>query len=100
MNLSVIGGAIRCFSSPHHRENERLSSAKWWILEIEAALIALIYRYRWQIELFCKWMKSILGNRHLMAESPAGVATQTYSAPIAVLTLQWLTAKRPTKRAM
>ena len=69
-------------------------------LEIEAELIALIYRYRWQIELFFKWMKSILGNRHLMAESPAGVAIQTYSALIAALMLQLLTGTRPTKRAM
>jgi hypothetical protein len=69
-------------------------------LEIEPELIALIYRYRWQIELFFKWMKSILGNRHLMAESPAGVAIQTYSALIAALMLQLLTGKRPTKRAM
>lgn len=69
-------------------------------LEIEAELIALIYRYRWQIELFFKWMKSILGNRHLMAESPEGVAIQTYSALIAALMLQLFTGKRPTKRAM
>ena len=69
-------------------------------LDIEAELIALIYRYRWQIELFFKWMKSILGNRHLMAESPEGVAIQTYSALIAALMLQLLTGKRPTKRAM
>ena len=69
-------------------------------LEIETELIALIYRSRWQIALFFKWMKSILGNRHLMAESPAGVAIQTYSALIAALRLQLLTGKRPTKRAM
>jgi len=69
-------------------------------LDIEAELIALIYRYRWQIELFFKWMKSILGNRHLMAESVAGVAIQTYSALIAALMLQLFTGKRPTKRAM
>jgi hypothetical protein len=69
-------------------------------LEIEAELIALIYRYRWQIELFFKWMKSILGNRHLMAESPEGVAIQTYSTLIAALMLQLLTGKRPGKRAM
>lgn len=69
-------------------------------LDIEAELVALIYRYRWQIELFFKWMKSILGNRHLMAESPAGVAIQTYSALIAALMLQLFTGKRPTKRAM
>lgn len=69
-------------------------------LEIEAELIALIYRYRWQVELFFKWMKSILGNRHLMAESPEGVAIQTYSALIAALMLQLFTGKRPSKRAM
>lgn len=69
-------------------------------LGIEAELIALIYRYRWQIELFFKWMKSILGHRHLMAESPQGVAIQTYCALIAALMLQLLTGKRPSKRAM
>jgi IS4 transposase len=63
-------------------------------------LPALIYRYRWQIELFFKWLKSILGCRHLMAESPAGVAIQIYSALIAALMLQLLTGKRPGKRAM
>lgn len=69
-------------------------------LEIEAELIALIYRYRWQIELFFKWLKSILGCRHLMAESPEGVAIQIYSALIAALMLQAFTGKRPGKRAM
>lgn len=69
-------------------------------LTIEAELIALIYRYRWQIELFFKWLKSILGCRHLMAESPEGVAIQIYSALIAALMLQALTGKRPGKRAM
>jgi hypothetical protein len=69
-------------------------------LEIEAELIALIYRYRWQIELFFKWLKSILGCRHLMAESPEGVAIQIYSALIAALMLQVFTGKRPGKRAM
>jgi IS4 transposase len=69
-------------------------------LEIEAELIALIYRYRWLIELFFKWMKSILDCRHLMAESPEGVAIQIYSALIAGRMLQLLTGKRPGKRAM
>jgi Transposase DDE domain len=69
-------------------------------LEIEAELIALIYHYRWQIELFFKWLKSILGCRHLLAESPAGVAIQIYSALIAALMLQAFTGKRPGKRAM
>ena len=69
-------------------------------LGIGAELIALIYRYRWQIELFFKWMKSILGCRRLMAESPEGVAIQMYTSLIAALMLQLLTGKRPGKRAM
>ena len=69
-------------------------------LLMESELIALIYRYRWQIELFFKWMKSILGCRHLMAESPEGVAIQIYCALIAALMLQLLTGKRPSKRTM
>lgn len=69
-------------------------------LVMEAELIALIYRYRWQVELFFKWMKSILGCRHLMAESPDGVAIQIYCALIAALMLQLLTGKRPSKRTM
>ena len=69
-------------------------------LEMEAELIALINRYCWQVELFFKWLKSILGCRHLMAESPDGVAIQIYSALIGALLLQLLTGKRPGKRAM
>ena len=69
-------------------------------LGMEAELIALIYRYRWQIELFFKWLKCILGCRHLLAESPAGVAIQIYTALIAALMLQALTGKKPGKRAM
>lgn len=69
-------------------------------LKIDAELVALIYRYRWQVELFFKWLKCILGCRHLLAESPSGVAIQIYTALIAALLLQAFTGKRPTKRAM
>lgn len=69
-------------------------------LNIEAELIALIYRYRWQIELFFKWLKCILGCRHLLAESPSGVTIQIYCALIAALMLQLFTGQKPTKRQM
>lgn len=69
-------------------------------LSIEAELVSLIYRYRWQIELFFKWMKCILKFRHLIAESPEGVAIQTYGALIAALMLKALVGKKPTKRQM
>ena len=69
-------------------------------LEIVAELIALIYRYRWQVELFFKWIKCILRCRHLLAESPSGVAIQVYCALIAALLLEVFTGKRPSKRMM
>lgn len=68
--------------------------------ELSAGLIALIYRYRWQVELFFKWIKCILGCRHWLAQSPRGVALQVYCALIAALLLQRYTRRRPGKRAM
>lgn len=68
------------------------------VQEASAELIGLIYRRRWQIELFFRWIKCVLGHRHLFAESPAGVAIQMYLALIASLLLQLYTGKRPNKR--
>lgn len=68
--------------------------------DLPAHLIALIYRYRWQIELFFKWFKTMLPCRHWIAESPEGVAIQIYSALIASLLLMLWTGRRPTKRQM
>ena len=68
--------------------------------DLPAEIVGLIYRYRWQIELFFKWFKTILGCRHWLAESPRGVAIQLYSALIATLLLMVLTKTRPTKRQL
>ena len=69
-------------------------------LDIEAELIALIYKYRWQIELFFKWLKFILKCRHLMAESKQGVEIQIYCALVEALMYQQLVGRKPTKREM
>ena len=69
-------------------------------VDLAAELIGLIYHYRWQIELFFKWFKLILGARHWLAESPRGVAIQLYSALIASILLFMVTDRRPTKRQM
>ncbi len=53
--------------------------------KLNAALISTIYRQRWQIEVFFKWLKSILGCRKLLAESSNGVAIQMYCALIAAI---------------
>ena len=65
-----------------------------------AALVGLIYRKRWDIELFFRWIKCILGCRHFLAESPQGVAIQLYLALIASLLFQHYTGRRPNKRIM
>jgi hypothetical protein len=68
--------------------------------ELSAELLALIYGYRWRVELFFKWLKGILGCRHWLAESPRGVALQVYCALIAALLLLRCSGRRPGKRAM
>lgn len=68
--------------------------------DLSAALVSQLYRQRWQIELFFRWIKCILGCRHWLAESPAGVAAQIHLALIAALLLQLYTGTRPTRRMM
>jgi hypothetical protein len=68
--------------------------------ELSAELLALIYRSRWRVELFFKWLKCILGCRHWLAESERGVALQVYCALIAALLLLRHSGRRPGKRAM
>lgn len=60
--------------------------------------VALAYRYRWRVELFFRWLKAILGLRHLILESPEGVAMQVYAALIASVLIAARTGLRPTKR--
>ena len=65
-----------------------------------AVLVGLMYRKRWDIELFFRWIKCILGCRHFFAESPQGVAIQLYLALIASVLILYYTGLRPNKRAM
>jgi IS4 transposase len=67
-------------------------------LDLPAELIALVYRYRWTVELFFRWFKCILGCRHLLAQSANGVAIQCYVALIASLLVVLWTGRKPTKR--
>ncbi len=70
------------------------------VAELSAELVALVYRYRWQVELFFRWIKCILGCRHWLAESATGVTVQVSLALIAALLLQLYTGGRPSKRMM
>ena len=50
-----------------------------------AWVIALIYRYRWQVELFFRWLKVSTNFRHLISESRTGILLSFYVALIGVL---------------
>jgi len=65
-----------------------------------AELVSMIYRRRWSIELFFRWIKCILGCRHFFAESAEGAALQIYLALIAALMLQLFVGRRPNKRVL
>lgn len=63
-------------------------------------LLAVLYRHRWQVEMFFRWLKCILGCRHWLAESREGVALQTYLALIAAQLLVLYSGQRPNRRQM
>lgn len=68
--------------------------------ELPAELVSLLYRRRWKVELFFRWIKCIFGCRHFLAESERGATLQIYLALIAALLLQLYTGRRPSKRMM
>jgi len=65
-----------------------------------AALVAQIYRRRWQVEGFFRWVKCLLGCRHWLAESERGVTLQLYLALIGALLLQRHLGRRPNRRML
>ena len=67
-------------------------------LDLDAELVALGYRRRWWIELFFRWLKCILGCRHLLSTSRTGVTIQIYAALLASLLVSLSTGRKPTKR--
>ena len=58
------------------------------LLDVPVACVVLLYRFRWLIELFFRWLKCVLSCRHLLSESAQGIQTQMYCALIACLLLQ------------
>jgi len=68
------------------------------LLDVPAEIIALLYHYRWTIEIFFRFFKQILGCRHLLSRSQNGIEIQTYSAIIACMLISLWTGKKPTLR--
>ena len=69
-------------------------------LDLDAAWIALGYKYRWTIELFFRWFKCILGCQHLLSTCHNGVAIQVYMALIVSMVMVLWTGHKPTKATL
>jgi hypothetical protein len=67
------------------------------LLDVPAEVIALVYRYRWTVELFFRFFKQVLGCRHLISDAPGGITIQCYCAVIACMLLQLWTGRKPDK---
>jgi hypothetical protein len=67
------------------------------LLDAPAEVIAFLYEYRWTIEVFFRFLKQILGCRHLLSTKQQGIQIQVYAAVICCLLLNQLTGKKPTK---
>lgn len=82
-------------------DREGQATELWLItdrLDLEAELVALAYRYRWTVELFFRWLKCVLGARHLIATNRNGVMLQMYAALIVSLLIVLRIGQKPTRR--
>ena len=65
------------------------------LLELPAELIALIYSYRYTIELFFRVFKQLLGARHLLSQKNQGLDIQIYCTVLACILIQLISGKKP-----
>jgi hypothetical protein len=96
----VVGRPMRLVIVQTRNRDGRLTEL-WLVtdrMDLDADLVARAYQYRWTIELFFRWLKCVLGARHLIAENPNGVLLQMYAALIVCLLIQLRLGRKPTKR--
>lgn len=67
------------------------------ILDVPAHVVGTLYRRRWKIELFFRWLKVHAHFEHLISHSPNGVRTGFHIAVIAVL-LIYVHTQRPVSK--
>jgi hypothetical protein len=65
-------------------------------LDLPVDVVGLIYRHRWQVEIFFRFFKHVLGCRHLLSYCDNGIELETYAAIIACLLIALWTGRKPT----
>jgi hypothetical protein len=65
------------------------------LLDVPARVIGKLYRHRWMVELFFKWLKCVAKLRHLISHCKNGMTIQFYVAVIMVLLTHLRTGQKP-----
>jgi hypothetical protein len=69
------------------------------LVDVDAWAIGVLYRYRWQVELFFRWLKCFANFAHLISHSREGVLLSFYVAVIGVMLMYLHTDAKPSKYA-
>ena len=67
------------------------------LIDLPAELIALIYLYRYTVELFFRVFKQLLGLRHLLSQRQEGIDIQVYCTAIVCLLVCLISGHKPSK---
>jgi hypothetical protein len=70
------------------------------MMDLAAHLIGQIYRWRWQIELFFRWLKTFAKLDHLISHDRNGIALEFYVAVIGMLLIYIKTGRKPDKYSL
>jgi hypothetical protein len=75
-----------------------------WIVtdrfDLDADLVALLYRQRGSIEIFFRMFKHLLGCSHLLSHQANGIQLQVYAAMLACLLIVLYTGRKPNRRTL
>lgn len=69
------------------------------LLDLASDLVSVIYRQRHTVELFFRFLKRLLGLRHLLSQRREGIETQIYCAVIVTLLIHLMTGRKPGRAA-
>jgi hypothetical protein len=67
------------------------------LLDLDASIIGLLYRHRWQVELFFRWLKCYARFDHLISHNREGVLLNFYVAVVGVTLMYLHMGCRPSK---
>lgn len=85
---------IKCYNKETENEFDFITNN----FRLSALNIALLYKYRWSIELFFKWIKQLLRIKSFWDHLENAIRIQIYSAIIAYMTISIMKEKmKPTQ---